>query len=94
MVWSVFSLGVGFVCCQCVGWMSGLDFVLGLAGKSCGVNILVGFPLASFVVVGLGCVHAWFCVCFVMKAGLCFANVLVGCLVGVLVWVLVVRVAV
>ena len=61
MVWSVFSLGVGFVFCQCVGWMSGLDFGLGLAGKSCGANILVGSPLASFVVFGQGCVHAWFC---------------------------------
>ena len=53
-----------FVFCQFVGWVSGWDFGLGLAGKSCGVHILVGFPLASFVVVGLGCVHAWFCLCF------------------------------
>ena len=41
--------------------MSGWGFGLGLGGKSCGVNLLVGFPLASFVVFGLGCVHVWFC---------------------------------
>ena len=52
------------MCCQCVVWMSGLDFGLGLAGKSCGVHILVGFPLASFVVLGQGCVHLWFGLCF------------------------------
>ena len=90
----MFSLGVGFVFCQCVGWMSGLDFGLGLAGKSCGVNVLVIFPLANFVMAGLGYVHVWFGVCFGLQAGLCFANVLVGCLVGILVWVWVVRVAV
>ena len=43
--------------------MSGLDLCLGLVGNICGVNILVGFPLASLVVVGQSCVHAWCCVC-------------------------------
>ena len=64
MVWCMFSLDVGFEFCQCVGWVSGWDFGLGLAGKSCGVHILVGFPLASFVVFGQGCVHLWFGLCF------------------------------
>ena len=61
MVWSLFSLGVGFVFCQCVGWMSGLDFGLGLAGKSCGVNILVGSPPCK-----LCCVWAGLCSCMVL----------------------------
>ena len=59
----VVCLDVGFVFCQCVGWVTGLDFCLGLAGESCCVNILVGFPFAGFVVFGQGCVHAWCCVC-------------------------------
>ena len=84
----------GFVFWPCVVWMSGLDFGVGLAGKSCGVNLLVGFPLASLVVVGQGCVHAWFCVCFALVWALCFANVFVRCLVWILVWVLLLRVAV
>ena len=58
--------------------MSGLDFCLGLVGKRCGVNLLVGFPLASLVVVGQGCVHAWCCAWFALMLALCFANVLVG----------------
>ena len=74
--------------------MTGLDFCLGLAGESCCVNILVGFPFAGFVVFGQGCVHAWFGVWFVLVWALCVANVLVGCLVWIFVWVLLVRVAV
>ena len=45
--------------------MSGLDFGLGRAAQSCGVNLLVRFPLAYVVVFGQGCVHAWFGVWFV-----------------------------
>ena len=73
----VFLLYVGFWCCQCVGWMSGLD-CLGLTCQSCGLNMLVGFPLASLVVVGLGGVHAWFCACFPFMLALCVVTVLVG----------------
>ena len=74
--------------------MSGLDFGLGLAAQTCGVTLLVGFPLAYVVVFGQDCVHAWFGVWFVLVWALCFANVLVGCLVWIFVWVLLVRVAV
>ena len=52
-----------------VAWLSGLGLSLGLAGQRCGIKMIVGFPLANFVVVGLGCVHvlvcAWFPLCVV-----------------------------
>ena len=40
-----------------VAWMSGLGLSLGLAGQSCGLLMLGGFPLANVVVVGLGFVR-------------------------------------
>ena len=45
------------------GWV---DSVFGVwFGQRCGLTTCWGFPLAHFVGVGLGCVHAWFCVfCF------------------------------
>ena len=63
--------------------MIGLDLCLGLAGQSCGVKRLGGFPLAIFVVVGLGGAHVWCCVCVVCACfpymwALGFANVWVG----------------
>ena len=87
-------LDVGFVFCHCVGWMPGLDFGLGLAGKSCGVTMLVRFPLANFVMAGLGCVHVWFGVCFPYRLALGFVNWLVACLDWIFVWVWLVRVVV
>ena len=78
----VFCLDVGFVCCQCVGWISGLDVCLGLAGQSCGLQMFGSCLLASCVGAGQGCVHVWFGVCvFPYRLALCLANVLVGCLV-------------
>ena len=70
------GLGCAHVwCCVCVfpicwpwtwssvAWVSGLDWFLGLAGQSCGLKKLGCVPLADFVVVGAGCVHALVCVC-------------------------------
>ena len=55
-------------------------------GLNCGVDKLGGFPLASFVVVGLGCVHVCFCVCFPSGLPLGLIRVLVGCLVRIYLW--------
>ena len=46
------------------------------------------------MVAGQGCVHAWCSVCFALMLALCVANVLVGFLVWMFVWVWLVRVAV
>ena len=51
------------MCCQCVGWNSGLDVCLGLAGQSCGLQMFGSCLLASCVGAGQGCVHVWFGVC-------------------------------
>ena len=74
--------------------MSGLGLGLGLAGQSCGVNILVGLLLAYVVVFGQGCVDVWLGVCFALMLVLFLASVIVRCLVWIFGWAWLVRVAV